>query len=132
MAWPTQVHVNLISLLGKKDGNTRCIAIATTLYRLVMAMCKPLVRNWDKEVGHNNDSALAGRKPLLETVKRAAHMEAGYVRKRCVIAVLWDAEKFFDSLDISTLVSRAVDLGFPPEVMVLDYKSIGHHGSSKP
>ena len=78
-----------------------------------------MVRSWDKEVGHIHDSALEGRKPLLETVKRAAHMEAGFIRKKCVIAVLWDAEKFFDSLDIPTLVSRAVDLGFPPEVMIL-------------
>ena len=89
--------MNLISLIGKKDGNTRCIAVATTLYRLVMALCKTVVRQWDQEVGHHNDSALAGKQPLLETVKRAAHMEAGYVRERCVIAILWDAEKFFDS-----------------------------------
>ena len=56
---------------------------------------------------------------MLETVKMAAHMEEGYVRGKCVVAVLWDAEKFFDSLDISTLVSRALNLGFPPEVMIL-------------
>ena len=57
VAWPTQIHVNLISLLGKKNGNTRCIAVATTLYRLVMALCKSVVRSWDIEVGHHNDSA---------------------------------------------------------------------------
>ena len=46
-------------------------------------------------------------------------MDAGYTRGKCVIAILSDAEKFFDSLDIPTLASRALDLGFPPEVMVL-------------
>ena len=41
-------------------------------------------------MGHENDSALAGRRPLLETVKRAAYMEAPHANGKCVIAILWD------------------------------------------
>ena len=111
--------MNLISLLGKKGGDTRCIAVATTLYRLVMALLKPEIRAWDLRVGTENDSALSGRQPLLETIKRAADMEAASRRGDTVIAILWDAAKFFDSLDIPTLAKRALELGFPKDLLVL-------------
>ena len=49
---------NLIALLGKKDGGTRCIAVCTTFYRLFLAMLGEEVREWAAKVAMDGDTAL--------------------------------------------------------------------------
>ena len=45
LAMPLQTLVVLIGLLGKKCGGTRCIAICSTFYRLLIAVIKDNVRS---------------------------------------------------------------------------------------
>ena len=78
-----------------------------------MAIIKPVVRTWDLKIAGTTDSALAGRQPLLETVMRAADLESAYLHKEYAVAIYWDAAKFFDSLDLPTLIDLNTGLTSP-------------------
>ena len=119
LTWPSQALLNQISLLGKKCGGTRPIAIATTFYRIVMAMQKNIVREWDKKVGSRYDSAMQGSSPKIAAAIRALEMEQKTIRGEYVIQIMWDVAKYFDSLDIKTLIERAVRYEFPLEPLVM-------------
>ncbi len=116
---PIQTLLVLVSLLGKKMGGTRCIAICATFYRLLMAVMKKPVRAWDLQVGLEGDSALPGRSPLEETAWRHLCMEQAVLRGKFVAQMLWDMAKFFDSLDIPELLARCEELDFPTDQLVL-------------
>ena len=110
---------NRISLLGKKNGGSRCVAVCATIYRLLLALLRPILREWDKAVGNETDSALAGKSPLLETGKRAMILERASILGKTTVLVLWDVEKFFDSLQLDRTIQAAIDLDFPSEILVL-------------
>ena len=116
---PVTTFLVLVSLLDKKLGGSRCIAICTTFYRLLMAVMKQEVREWDVGVGMAGDSALPGRSPLDETAWRHLLMEQACLRGKFVGQMLWDIAKFFDSLGIPQLISRAEELDFPSDQLVL-------------
>ena len=102
--WPDQAMTNVVALLGKKCGGTRCICICTTLYRVTMTILKSEIRKWDIENGSANDSALRGKKPKVETAKRAALVEMKAKLDYKIVLALWDVQKLFDNLDIPTLI----------------------------
>ncbi len=116
---PVTTFLVLVSLLGKKLGGSRCIAICTTFYRLLMAVMKQEVRELDVGVGMAGDSALPGRSPLDETAWRHLLMEQACLRGKFVGQMLWDIAKFFDSLPVPLLISRAEALDFPSDQLVL-------------
>ena len=78
-----------------------------------------MVRQWDVQTGSAHDSALAGRSPLTATAMRALIMEDASLRGRVTVLVLWDVEKFFDSIDILQLLRQAERMDFPTEVLLL-------------
>ena len=104
LALPTQVLITLGSLLSKKLGGTRCIAICSTFYRLMTAVIKPGVREWDIQVGLEGDSALPGRSPHEETAWRHLQMEQAVLRGKVVVQILWGVAKHFDSINIPLLI----------------------------
>ncbi len=112
LAWPVQVLTVLMALLGKKAGGSRAIAIMATFARLLLALTKGEVREWDEAVGDGNDTALNGRRPLDETAGRHLRLELASLQGRHAITLLWDMEKFFDSLDARILVNSVVDADF--------------------
>ncbi len=119
LAMPRQTFMVLISLLGKKLGGSRGIAVCTTFYRLLLAVLKGEVREWDVDIGLEGDSALPGRSPLEETAWRHLMMEQASLRGKFVGQLLWDLAKFFDSLNIPLLIKRAEELHFPIDQLVL-------------
>ena len=78
-----------------------------------MALIIEEVREWDLKTGTANDSAIKGRRPKIETAKRAAIVKYKSIFGYTVILVLWDIMKFFDSLDLPALIERAKATGFP-------------------
>ena len=119
LAMPMQTLLILISLLGKKLGGTRCIAICATFYRLLMAIMKGEVREWDVDKGIKGDSALPGRSPSDGTAWRFLDMEQAVLRGKLVVQMLWDMTKFFDSIDIPKLIERCEKLDFPRDQLCL-------------
>ena len=62
--------------------------------RLLMALLKWSMREWDSEHGSVNDSALAGKKPEVETAKRSLQSEVKHTLGFTSIVVLWDVDFF--------------------------------------
>ena len=119
LALPHQALANTMAALGKQCGGARCIAVAATYYRLLMAIIRPIVREWDRNIGSEYDSALVGRSPIYATAQRAMIMEQASLRGLCTILILWDLRQFFDSIDLSRLIPQCVRLGFPEEALLL-------------
>ena len=119
LALPTQTLCVLCALIGKKLGGTRCIAVCSTFWRLLAAIAKHDVRNWDERIGLPGDSALPGRSPHEETAWRHLQMEQAVLRGKVVIHILWDVAKFFDSIDIPRLIRRCEELEFPLDQLAL-------------
>ena len=46
-------------------------------------------------------------------------MEQRSLRGEVVVQILWDVEKYFDSLDVGTLIERAQHHAFPKEILEL-------------
>ncbi len=90
LAWPLHVLLVIMSLLGKKSGGSRTVAIIATFARLVLAMMRDEVRQWDADIGSEGDTALGGRRPMDETARRHLRLElAGLCGEHAVI-LLWD------------------------------------------
>ena len=70
-------------------------------------------------MGSKFDSAMAGTSPKIAAGLRALEMEQRTIRGEHVIQIMWDVEKYFDSLDIQILIERAVEYEFPKELLIL-------------
>ena len=105
-ALPTQALANLIALLGKKDGGTRCIAICATYYRLFLTMLGEEVREWDTKVAMEGDTALQGKSPLVETALRHLKVEAYAELGYSIAIILWDCLLYTSPSPRDGLLSR--------------------------
>ena len=110
---PLQCMLSLMCALPKKDGSTRLIALMSTIYRMTIATAGAEIRKWDVRVAVAGDTAVAGRSPLRGAVGRALRLEVAKWRGRCAMLLLWDVQKFYDSIDPATLASRAMKARFP-------------------
>ncbi len=119
LAWPVQALLTIMRLLGKKQGGSRAIAIISSFARLVLRLTKEEVRQWDLAAGSDDDTALAGRRPLDETARRVMRTEVAGLTGRQAVLLLWDMANFFDTLDPSVLADAAVGAGFPLDQLAL-------------
>ena len=110
---PLQTMLNIMASIPKKDGGSRTVAIATTLYRLLMEMDNEEVAEFEAKNAYQNDSAAAGASAVAAAEDRAVEAELARLSGLVTISTLWDLRKFFDSIDIEVLIQLARDLGFP-------------------
>ena len=68
---PIQELLNILTLLGKKSGGRRTIAIMASFYRALMKFFCPEICAWDTEAASFWYSALAGSSSLQAAVARA-------------------------------------------------------------
>ena len=94
LAIPTQSLLQLLVLLGKKNGGSRTIAILHTTYRLTMRLVSAHISQWDVNFAGKWDSALKG-KFLLERMLRGPGIELAHSEGQFVIHFLWDMRKFY-------------------------------------
>ena len=116
-----QELMNLLSLLGKKSGGSRTIAIMGSLYRALMKFFCPQIREWDLAKGHFWDSALAGNSSLRAALIRALKVENGVARGAHIGHLLWDQRKFYDSVKLPILAKELSKRDSPRELMVIGY-----------
>ena len=119
IALPLQSSMVVMSLLGKKGGDTRTTALCSTYYRLLMALLAPAVREWDKEVATEGDSAVAGKRFDDEAARRALKIELARVTNKHVVMILWDVKKLFDSMEVADTIEDARSLNFPSDPLAL-------------
>ena len=118
---PGQELLNILTLLGKRLGGSRTIAIMASIYRAFMKHSGLTIREWDVTEGHHWDSALAGSSSLRAAVLRALQSENGEARGDHVAHKLWEMQKCFDSVDFNLLVKELTRRGFPSHLMVLGF-----------
>ena len=71
LAIPTQSLLQLLVLLGQKNGGSRTVAILHTTYRLTMRLVSAHISQWDVNSPGKWDSALKGNSALRAHVARA-------------------------------------------------------------
>ena len=116
---PTQSLLQLLVLLGKKNGGSRTIAILHTTCRLTTRLVSAHISQRDVKFAGKWDSALKGNSALRAHVARAVGIELAHSEGQCVIHFLWDIRKFFDSIKAHLLIPQLVARGYPIEILVL-------------
>ena len=104
---------------AKKVGGTRTIAIAATLYRLLMQLDHEPIAQFEKDKAYINDSAKSGASALSAAEDRALEAELAQIQNKKTIFIRWDIAKFCDSIDIQILISLALECGFPKQQLAL-------------
>ena len=116
---PLQMMQNLMATLPNKCGGTRTVAIAATLYRLLMELDNDEVAEYEKKNAFHGDSATAGASAVKAAEDRALLAELVTIEGKKTVTFLWDLKKCFDSLNIPMLVAEAEITGFPLRQLAL-------------
>ena len=92
---PLQALVNIMASIPKKDGGSRTVAIASTIYRLLMELDNDQVAAFEAANAYKHDSATAGASAVAAAEDRAMEAELARLSGYCTISILWDLKKFF-------------------------------------
>ena len=113
MTWPIQLMANLISLIPKQQGGERPIAKTPMIYRIWCLARSPAVKSWANDNVSDYDYAAAGRSAVHSAALRSWMNELAVLSGRHVGSLLWDIEKFFDSLQPRLIIQRGLEMGYP-------------------
>ena len=112
--WPDGFRQNIMAMIPKPlVPDLRCVGKAPMLYRMWGACRREGVVSWETESLAPWDMSRKGVSALDVAYHRVVMAEACHATDMAFAAVLWDFEKFFDTLDTGWLIQEAVALGFP-------------------
>ena len=113
LKWPAQVLINIVTLMGKPMGGIRPIALMPMVYRLWTKCRKSDIQAWDSKHRGHWDAAVAGSSALRAAVLTIFRDELESYDEQTILRILWDMEKFYDTIDIVKLIKRAKQMGYP-------------------
>ena len=113
LSLPVQALLNVMCLLGKKAGGSRTIVACCSFYREIMKLNGFTIRERDLEHGHRFDSALAGCSSLRAAVLRALKIENATAHGKDCAHMLWDMDKFYDSINLLVLAKELLARAYP-------------------
>ncbi len=113
IAVPHQSLMNLNSLLGKPGNKCRTISKTPVLTYRMPLRADNEVRNWELENKQDYDKASVGSSALLAALKRNLSAEIAHWLGKEFATILNDFDKFFDTVDLKTLMTEAIHSGFP-------------------
>ena len=119
MVWALQLLCNLISLIPKALGGQRAIAKTPMLYRLWNVMRTPGVKAWAETIVGEWDFAASGKSAMFSAAVRSWTNELGILAGKHTATILWDVDKFFDSIDPEIVLREGISLQYPPLDLVL-------------
>ena len=114
-----------MATLPKKDNGTRTVAIAATVYRLLMELDNAEVAKFEKDNAFEFDSAKAGASAVTAAEDRALETELATMEGKHIMVVLWDLMKFFDTINVEILFQEVAKVGFPLRQLLLS--TVVHH-----
>jgi len=123
LALPVQCLLTQLSLIAKKMGGTRAIALVSTFVRLLLSLGKDEVREWDCAEALPGDTGRPGVSLELESSRRHLKLEIAHAFQRSVVLILWDVEKFYDSSQVHHTIDASLELGFPKAQLALGLMS---------
>ena len=112
IAQPHQHLIGLHSCLGKPSNDIRTICKTPMLYRMMCRIDRS-IKNWEKLHAQSYDSANAGSSAARSALFRNLSSEIAMWLGKPSAAVFNDYHKFFDTIDIPTLVSQAIHTQSP-------------------
>ena len=118
-AWPTHTLINVIVLMGKPNGGVRPIALMPMLYRLWTKCRKPEIQKWEELHRGPWDAAVKGSSALRSAIFTMFQDELAHYDGEEVLRILWDMAKFYDNIDISKLMDRAIEMEYPIMILAL-------------
>jgi len=111
--------LNLIVMLPKPAGGYRPIALLAYLYALWGKARRADVQAWDVQRAGHWDNAIAGSSALHAALRRRLLDEVALAHDEATATLLWDQEKFYDTLSWDLLVRFAIDLDYPPTLLYI-------------
>ena len=118
--WPIQMLMNLGSLIPKQSGEgQRPISKTPFLYRVWCILRRDKLRDWGSANCPHWDTATPGRSAETEACARLWLMEAASLAGKEAAALLWDLEKFFDTISPDEVRRVAADRCYPPTELKL-------------
>ena len=85
---PLQAMTNIMATLPKKYGGTRTVAIASTVYRLLMELDNQEVAAFEAAQAFECDSATAGSSAIVAAEERALETELAKAEGQHVLVAL--------------------------------------------
>ena len=109
---PVQNLINLNAMLGKPQGGTRTICKTPMLYRIA-CRSRNEVAEWEEIDTGDFDTSGKGKSALMAAAYRGLEAEIYSYTEEQVIGVFHDFDKFFDTIDLSILIDKAIEHEFP-------------------
>ena len=119
VSWPAQVLDNIIVLLRKAVGGERPICLAAGIVKLWEAIHFGTVDEWESSRAGFWDDAIKGSSALRAAALRRLEAETATLLGEEFCFVLWDAEKFYDNIDMMKLYKLSADCGMDRRQMLL-------------
>ena len=114
--WPA-FFANLIALLPKPCcalTDLRPIGKTPLVYRMWCVLRSHPAKLWEQSNMPEWDKCKPGSSALDAALNRSLLAEVAHRLGEHSVAVLWDLEKFFDTISTSDLIEAAMELDFPP------------------
>ena len=111
--WPIQIMLNLVALLPKRLGGSRAVSKTPMLYRLWSIIRSPTLKAWASEHTSGWDFAAAGRSALYSGSVRCFNNEVALASGLHASNLLWDVDKFFDSIMPRLVMQEGLRMGYP-------------------
>ena len=119
VAWPRQVMHNIVVLLGKPKGGDRPICLVSWLIKLWEAFFDESVTEWEAGRIGFWDDAVKGSSALRAAAMRRLHAESAHLCGDEFAFILWDAQTFYDNVDLWLLYEASINCGMPRRQMLL-------------
>ena len=120
MHWPIQVILNLGSLIPKPHSHgQRPISKTPFLYRIWCILRNGIIKQWDATNTPSWDTASPGHSAETAAGSRLWLMELAHLSGNAAAALLWDLDKFFDTINLHDVRRIAVDFGYPRRELAL-------------
>ena len=103
--------------LPKYIGGCRTVAKTPTIYRLWCGVRKHITKQWEKDHAVDWDTCLPGSSALTAALAKAGQAELALLARDHFAACLLDMTKFFDMVDLPTLVRPAERHELPIEML---------------
>lgn len=111
-----------MSLLPKPQGGYRTIDSTPMWYRLWALARRKAIKEWEAKIVSSWVIAAPGMQALDAALRRSLLYEVASLLGAQHVAILWDYEKLFDTIDPAILLEESVALNFQFPIYVLCYK----------
>ena len=118
-AWPAQILQVLVVLIPKPKGGDRPISLVSLIFKLWEVLNACTITKWEDEKIVFWDDAVRGSSALRAAALRRLRAEAASLMGEEFTYILWDAEKFYDNVDLLQLFESAIACGLDGREAVL-------------